>query len=70
MTKYYRITYIPSFKGTGVCEYIVKTNSDEEFNQWLLKNCGCTCPDCKVATDWWETASSCEYIIEEIEEPL
>lgn len=59
---YWRITYLPAFTGAGVCEWVFK-GTEAELNKYLNENHACGCEDCK-SKDWWETAQSCEYIVE------
>lgn len=64
--KYWRITYLPSFTGAGVCEWVFK-GTDEELGKYLNDTHGCNCEDCR-GKDWWDTAQSCEFLIEDASE--
>ena len=63
---YWRITYLPSFEGAGECAWTFK-GTEAELEQYLLDKHGCSCANCK-GESWWDTARSCEYIVEEEKE--
>ena len=61
--KYWEISYLP-MKDSGEIGWVY-SGTESQLNQYLLDNHGCNCADC-IGKDWWDTAQSCEYIVEEI----
>ncbi len=60
----WRITYLPYKPFPGVREWVFE-GSEFDLNVYLQKNHSCGCPDC-VNMDWWQTATACEYNVEEL----
>ena len=64
--RYWRITYLPYDVDVGCVEWVFR-GSEFDLNEYLNKEHSCPCSDCKDV-DWWESAQSEEYYIEEITE--
>jgi hypothetical protein len=65
--KYWRITYLPASSYPRVVEWVFH-GTEQERDDYLLCQHSCSCEDCQVKESWWDTAQSCEYIVEEIVE--
>lgn len=65
--KYWRITYLPSMKCPGECEWVYK-GTEEDLAKYLKENHSCNCEDCSTKDSWFDTPNSAEYIIEELED--
>lgn len=65
--KYWRITYLPAFQGPGECEWVFKGSEDDLAN-YLNEKHSCGCEYCSKESNWFNTANSAEYIIEEVNE--
>lgn len=59
----WRISYLPTMD-IGVCEWLFK-GTGRELHEYLMENHSCSCEDCMSCDNWWDTAQSAEYIIED-----
>jgi len=64
--KYWRITYLPASSYPRVVEWVFH-GTEQELGDYLYAEHSCKCEDCK-GKPWWDTAQSCEYIVEEVVE--
>ncbi len=64
--KYFRISYLPVQTKPGVIEWVFQ-GTDKDLYQYLQEYHSCKCEGCH-GKNWYDTAQSCEYIIEDITE--
>lgn len=64
--KYWRIDFLPSTKSGQEVSWVFY-GTKKELDTYLNEKHSCKCPGCS-GKDWWETAQSAEYIVEELTE--
>jgi len=62
--KRWRVIYLPSSSYSREVEWVYYGN-ESDLAQYLQERHSCSCADCQ-GKDWWDTAQSAEYIIEEV----
>ena len=69
--RYWKISYMPSFEGSGVVEWVYK--GTEEQSEAYLTNYRC-CSSYREEVlngnfeSWWHTNCSAEYLVEDVTE--
>lgn len=64
MSKLWSVEYLPSTKSGREVGWVFYGTKDE-LDAYLNEKHSCKCEDC-ARKDWWDSAQSAEYIVEEI----
>lgn len=65
MIKIWKVTYLPVIPTKGIIQFIYQ-GSESDLESYMDENYGCSCEECMSYESFFDSPSSAEYMIEEI----